>query len=157
MRGAESCANLASGFKDADPALKIRADAPMHAPMASPRRHRGDRPLWTALLAALVLLVQGLSPAGAMAHASGGQVLIEICTHEGAKTIAVDTEQAPPTAMDCCDHCVMATALAAPASGSTIPVRFAMAQRAVLGAAVTPSARSRAPPRPPSIGPPLNV
>ena len=113
--------------------------------------------MWTVLLAALVLLVQGLAPSGAMAHASGGQVLIEICTHDGAKTVAVDIDQAPPTAMDCCDHCVMATALAAPESGAAVPVRFAMAQRSVRGAAVTPSTRTRAPPRPPSIGPPLTV
>ena len=56
--------------------------------MPMKRRHKGPS-AWTALLAAIVLLVQGLAPATAMPSAPGGSATLQICTHDGVKTIRV--------------------------------------------------------------------
>jgi hypothetical protein len=127
----------------------------MDAAMPRHRHIRRVPDAWTALLAALLLLIQGLTPAAAMPRVEGGGVTIEICTHDGARSITVPQDHAPPTPHhDCCDHCVMAVAHALPAAAPALPVRYARSETAAPGAPVSPSALARAPPRPPSQGPP---
>jgi hypothetical protein len=126
-------------------------------------RHRHIRRVpnaWTALLAAVVLLIQGLAPAMAMPMASplGGGVTVQICTHDGVRSITLPGDQAPPAPHgDCCDHCVMAVGLAVPLAAPALPVRYAHAEAIIRGAPVSPAALARAPPRPPSQGPPALV
>lgn len=123
------------------------------------RSMRRGFPAVTALLAALVMLVQGLAPAFAAAGPPT-TMLVQLCTHDGVKTVAVpvDPGQVPAGALpDCCKHCVMTPGLAADAAAPLNMARYAVTHRIGAGPSVTPSIRARAPPRPPSQAPPLNA
>gem|GEM_PF-4838454 len=105
----------------------------------------------------MALLFQALAPAPAMAAAGGSPLTLQICTHDGVKTILAPQDQAPPAAQTCCGHCVMTLAMDIPASLAGLPVLYVRSEQVQGAAAVTPSVRPRAPPRPPSQGPPQAV
>ena len=110
---------------------------------------------WAGALAALVVLLQGLIPAAAIAHTYGAG--IQVCTSQGLKLL--------PSAPDqghrdhgfgglACEQCVMASFAAIATTAPSPPVRFAQAAPVghTSGGAFPP--RARAPPRPPSTAPP---
>ncbi len=110
---------------------------------------------WAGVLAALVVLLQGLIPAAAIAHAHGAGV--QICTSQGLKLLG----PAPDTSHRdhgfgglACEQCVMASFAAIAADAPPTPIRFAQAVLATsIGGRAFP-ARARDPPRPPSTAPP---
>lgn len=114
-----------------------------------------------AVIAAFAMLIQavgGMSPA----MASPGQT-IEICTAHGTKTVALDQAGHPsaPQQAPCphCDQCMSPAATAADASPTLAqPIRYAV-RADVLQTQAMRLPPARAPPRPPSQGPPrlLNV
>jgi hypothetical protein len=115
-----------------------------------------------AIATAFAMLLQGFLGMGAMAMPMGGQT-IEICTAHGTKTIAVDQSGAPaPSKQAPCPHCdqclspALAVATIAPLLAQ--PVFYAVRAEAGLPRS-TRLPPARAPPRPPSQGPPtlLNI
>lgn len=121
---------------------------------SAPRRTYG-----TALIAALVLLVQGAFPTWAVARAVGAApLMIQMCSQGGETYALLDHAPAHQTQHDCCDPAVFAAAL--PAPGPEVlakPVRYAVPTHAAAVIAGAPSTRARDPPRPPSQAPPQTV
>ena len=117
------------------------------------RRPTGVLP---ALLAALALLMQALTPAVVAAQEAGGTRTVVLCTSMGEKIVTLPGDSAPkPLAGYKCHDCVMAAVTAiAPPSPDSLPIRYAAVVRhervRAHGAAEPP----RPPPRPPSQGPP---
>lgn len=128
----------------------------------SPRRGQ-SRSTWPiALLAMLALLVQALIPAAAMAHdARGANPAIVICTVEGAKTVQVGGDKPAPKGFGgyACYQCVAASLAAAipPDALVSAPVLYAARVEVAPPLARRGLAPARAPPRPPSQGPPRRL
>ncbi len=122
------------------------------SPAVAPKR------LLLAWLAMLALCVQGLSPAAALAAEAEGRSIV-ICTADGAKTLhgvaAPGSEGQGFAGLKCAD-CVFASLAGVTPVAAAVPVSYAYA------ALRTPAVRSakplgaRAPPRPPSQGPPAS-
>ena len=110
-----------------------------------------------AILLALVLVLQGLVPAAALAQDEArGPAAIAICTGEGLKLVHTGSpHHRHGFAGLACEQCVMAS-LAMVASPPPVEMVRSQAVRFVyLPASERPSTRPRAPPRPPSRGPPI--
>jgi hypothetical protein len=110
----------------------------------------------------LALLVQALIPASAMAHdARTGSQAIVICTVEGARTVQVGGEKQTPKSFGgyACYQCVAASlAVTTPPDALvSAPVLYAARVEAVPPLARRGLAPARAPPKPPSQGPPLRL
>ncbi len=111
--------------------------------------------LWLALLA---FALKGLVPMGYMLSADAGAPMVVLCTAQGAVTVALDDEGAPPpVAKD--QSC--AFAMAAPAALAPTPISFAAPLSAAIEAPATPSAEAMhadhtGPPLP-ARGPPLHA
>ncbi|MBO9558165.1 MAG: DUF2946 family protein [Caulobacter sp.] len=125
----------------------------------SPRRAQ-TRTTWPiALLAMLALLVQALMPAAAMAHDAAGQSVV-ICTADGAKSVAVAGDvigKKDPkgfAGLPCSQCLAVALATTTPPDVAVAPVLYAAKIDPAPRAALTGVAMARAPPRPPSQGPP---
>ena len=144
------------------PAVTRRIDQtvanPYPALVMNPRRVQ-SRSTWPiALLAVLALLVQALIPAAAMAYeARNGQSLV-ICTAQGAKTVTVDGKKQAPKGFGgyACYQCVAASlaTVDTPAAQVSLPVLYAARIQIAPPLARRGHAPARAPPRPPSQGPP---
>ena len=112
-----------------------------------------------AILLALVLVLQGLVPAAALAHDSAsGSGGVEICTALGLKLVHDGRAgKHHGFAGLACEQCVMASL----AMVSAEPPPLAVVADAVVfhyrPAPERPSQRPRAPPRPPSRAPPISV
>ncbi len=125
------------------------------------RRSRKPSPgrVWPALVLVLALLLQGLIPAAAVAH-DHGQDQIQLCTAAGLKLVslhAVGGHDHHGFGGLACEQCVMAS-LAALAASPPAPIApTAKILIAFRPAAERPSALPRAPPRPPSQGPPFQA
>ena len=128
--------------------------APIERAMSPPRPP--SRTPWIALAAALVLLVQGAFPTWAVARAMADTPFAVTMCGEGAGRD--DKVPAQHDSRDCCDPCVFAVALAAPAPTTLpAPVRYAVAARPGAFFTDAPSTRARDPPRPPSQAPPKTI
>lgn len=105
---------------------------------------------------ALVLLLQGLIPAAAIAHDHAGQ--IQICTAQGVRLITPQSGHGLDHHFGglACEQCVMGSlaALAAAPPPEPVPTLWAYAAPRVATPAAAPL-QARAPPRPPSQGPPV--
>ena len=125
----------------------------------NPRRAQ-TRTTWPiALLAMLALLAQALMPAAAMAHDAAGQSVV-ICTADGAKAVDVAGDvigKKDPkgfAGLPCAQCVAVALATTTPPDVAVAPVLYAARIEAAPRAALTGVALARAPPRPPSQGPP---
>jgi hypothetical protein len=119
------------------------------------RRFRLNRPrAWPAALAALVLLLQGLIPAAALAHDHPG--LMQICTRHGPALASVQSDPHHRFGGLACEQCVMASfaALAAALPPPPAPTAWTYEALAPAAPAAAPL-KARAPPRPPSRAPPV--
>lgn len=125
-----------------------------------------SRALLAALAAMLAVFVQALTPAAAMAHdlrESGSAIVI--CTAEGSKVVILGEDGSVRTApakgfmgLKCSD-CVGATLAAtldAPAV-AIAPVQYAEFVETPVERVLGVRGHARAPPRPPSQGPPANL
>uniref|UniRef100_UPI00345C571D DUF2946 family protein n=1 Tax=uncultured Caulobacter sp. TaxID=158749 RepID=UPI00345C571D len=122
---------------------------------------------WLAAFAAvLAVLVQVLTPAAAMAHdlRESGSAMV-ICTADGSKVVIVDEDGQVRTAPAKsfmglkCTNCVGPT-LAATADApipTVAPVRYAEYLETAVERVLGVRGHARAPPRPPSQGPPANL
>jgi hypothetical protein len=129
----------------------------------SPRRAQSrdkSRTTWPiALLAMLALLVQALMPAAAMAHDAAGQSVM-ICTADGAKALQVAGDvigKKDPkgfAGLPCAQCLAVALATTTPPDVAVAPVLYGVHIAPAPVAALTGVALARAPPRPPSQGPP---
>ena len=130
----------------------------------SPRRAQfrdKSRTTWPiALLAMLALLVQALTPAAAMAQDAAGQTVM-ICTTDGAKAVQVagDVIGKPKPAkgfagLSCAQCLAVSLATTTPPEIGVAPVLYGVRIVPAPHAALTGVALARAPPRPPSQGPP---
>lgn len=114
-----------------------------------------NRRLWAAWLAILTLMAQGLWPASAMARANDAGFQVQMCTPHGLSDPAQPPAQ---TGDDCCGLCVLSPAIApATAPDLPLPVRYQVRQDRAALSSDAPDPRARAPPRPPSQGPPVTV
>ena len=124
------------------------------------------RPLLAALAAVLAVLVQVLTPAAAMAHdlrESGSAIVI--CSAEGSKVVILDADGSVRTApakgfmgLKCSD-CVgptLAVTVDAPVP-TVMPVQYAEFVEIPVARVLGVRGHARAPPRPPSQGPPQNL
>ncbi|WP_454718246.1 DUF2946 family protein [Caulobacter segnis] len=121
------------------------------------------RTLLAAFAAVLAVLVQVLLPAAAMAHdlRESGSAMV-ICTADGSKVVIVDEDGSVRTApakgfmgLKCTD-CVgptLAATLSAPVP-AIAPVRYAEYVETPVERVLGVRGHARAPPRPPSQGPP---
>jgi hypothetical protein len=124
------------------------------------------RVLLAALAAVLAVLVQAMTPAAAMAHdlrESGSAIVI--CTAEGSKVLILGEDGSVRTAPAKgfmglkCSNCVgptLAATLSAPAP-SIAPVQYAEFVETPVQRVLGVRGHARAPPRPPSQGPPANL
>ena len=109
-----------------------------------------------AILLALALVLQGFVPAAAFAHDDArGPAALEICTGEGIKHLHVARHGHHGFGGLACEQCVMASLAMVAAAPPPLRMRSQAVQFAYRPAAERPSSQPRAPPRPPSIGPPL--
>lgn len=126
-------------------------------------RHRGAKrgtPPLAALMAIIALLTQALLPAAAMAAQAHGATQIEICTSQGAKAVVVGVDGKAHKAfmgLPCQDCLSVAAAVTATPELAVEPIAYVVtrvqhSQKAELGVRL-----SRAPPRPPSQGPPIRT
>jgi hypothetical protein len=122
-------------------------------------RTRGTR--LGILAAILALFAQALLPAAAMAAESVGSARIELCTEDGAKTVVIgaDGQVREGFAGLPCVDCLGATlAVTVMPELAVTPVAYETAEVRHIAPAPSLQPRARAPPRPPSQGPPaLNV
>ena len=110
-----------------------------------------------AILLALVLLLQGLVPAAALAHeGERGLAGLQICTGEGLRRISAHHERHGFAGL-ACEQCVMASFAIVDAAPPPLRLRAEALVFVFLPAAERPSIQPRAPPRPPSQGPPVSV
>lgn len=124
------------------------------------------RTLLAALAAVLAVLVQALTPAAAMAHdlrESGSTIVI--CSAEGSKVVILDADGSVRTAPAKgfmglkCSNCVgptLAVTIDAPVP-AIAPVTYAEFVQAPVARVLGVRGHARAPPRPPSQGPPANL
>lgn len=123
-----------------------------------PFRRTPRRGALPAALALFALCVQLLIPAASLAHEARTDVrTVVLCTLEGEKTVAVpggDQQQHGFGGLKCHD-CVMASVAAvAPGDAPSLPIRYAAESRLSPADRVSRLPGARAPPRPPSTGPP---
>ena len=110
-----------------------------------------------AILLALVLLLQGLVPAAAFAHdETHGAGAVQICTGAGLKRASAHHEHHGFAGL-ACEQCVMASLAMVDAAPPPLRVRAEALVFVFQPAAERPSIQPRAPPRPPSQGPPLSA
>lgn len=124
------------------------------------------RALLAALAAMVAVFVQALTPAAAMAHdlrESGSAIVI--CTAEGSKVViigadgSVRTEPAKGFMGLKCSNCVgptLAATLDSPVP-AIAPVQYAQFVETPIERVLGVRGHARAPPRPPSQGPPANL
>ncbi|WP_312160965.1 DUF2946 domain-containing protein [Phenylobacterium sp.] len=110
----------------------------------------------------MALLAQALLPAAAMAAESLSTVRVELCTEDGAKTVAIGAdgqERKGGFAGLPCHDCLAATlAVVVTPELAVAPVAYAVVLVRHAAPARPLQPRARAPPRPPGQGPPsLNV
>ena len=112
-----------------------------------------------AILLALVLALQGLVPAAALAHdAAAGSGGVEICTALGLKLVHDNrTGKHHGFAGLACEQCVMASLAMVSAAPPPLVIRADAVAFHYRPIAERPSILPRAPPRPPSQGPPISV
>jgi hypothetical protein len=117
----------------------------------------GGRPAWPALLVALVMLLQGLIPAAAVAHDRQDQV--QICTSTGLKLVSLGTRHGHDHGFGglACEQCVMASLAAVAVAPPQAVPPSARVETVATPQLERPSVRTRAPPRPPSRGPPAQA
>ncbi len=112
-----------------------------------------------AILLALVLVLQGLVPAAALAHDSAsGSGGVEICTALGLKLV----HEGPAGkhhgfAGLACEQCVVASLAMVSAESPQLAVLADAVAFHYRPVAERPSQHPRAPPRPPSRAPPISV
>ncbi|MGH1559925.1 DUF2946 family protein [Caulobacter segnis] len=113
----------------------------------------------------LALLVQVMTPAAAMAHDCVSGSAMVICTADGSKVVIVGEDGSVRTApakgfMELkCSNCVgptLAIALGAPAP-AIAPVQYATFVETPVQRVLGVRGHARAPPRPPSQGPPQDL
>ena len=110
-----------------------------------------------AILLALVLLLQGLVPAAAFAHDEArGPANIDICTGEGLKHLSAHHQHHGFAGL-ACEQCVMASLAMVDAAPPPLRVRAESLSFVFRPVAERPSIQPRAPPRPPSQGPPFSA
>jgi hypothetical protein len=104
---------------------------------------------------ALALILQGLIPAAAIAHdhAAGGAT--ELCTPQGLKPAPVRPDHHHGFGGLACEQCVMASLAMTGSAPPPVIERCKAAEIIPPPIAERPSLLPRAPPRPPSCGPPL--
>lgn len=113
---------------------------------------------WLAWVATLMLVAQPAMAAAMGGHAPGETIVVELCSaHSPGKLVKVELpgEPAPKAECEKCVHCSAPPAAIeaqAPLDAVTPTAYFAVGPRAE---AVEPLSLGRAPPRPPSQGPPL--
>lgn len=110
------------------------------------------------LVAVFALLAQALVPAAALAAQATGVTYVELCTSQGAQTIALDKTGQPKSGfagLPCQDCLAAATAVVVTPELTIVPTAYVVAVVRHATAADTPAPRARAPPRPPGQGPPL--
>jgi hypothetical protein len=117
----------------------------------------GGRPAWPALLVALAMLLQGLIPAAAIAHDHHDQV--QICTSAGLKLVSLGAKHHHDRGFGglACEQCVMASLAAVAAAPPQAVLPSTRVERVAPPQLERPSVRTRAPPRPPSRGPPAQA
>lgn len=125
---------------------------------SSPVRPPARRGVLPATLALLALCIQLLIPAASLAtEAKSDARTVVLCTVDGAKTVTVpgdDTQHHGFGGLKCHD-CVMASiAAVSPGDAPALPVRYAAESRLAPIARAARLPGARAPPRPPSTGPP---
>lgn len=112
-----------------------------------------------ALLAIAALLIQALLPAAAMAaQARPGGATLVICTQMGPQTVKVGDAGKPHKGGFAglpCPDCLVAASAALPAPEPLLlPISYAVAHVEHVAVRRTAPQLARAPPRPPSQGPP---
>ncbi len=108
-----------------------------------------------ALVAALILLLQGLIPGAAIAHRAGDE--LQICTSAGVRLIAVPGEAGHRDhgfGGLACEQCVMASFAAITPTAYPLTLRWVEAAPTIFVTTRAFPPRARAPPRPPSTAPP---
>jgi hypothetical protein len=111
-----------------------------------------------AILLALALVLQGLVPAAAFAHDEArGPATLEICTGEGVKHVHAAQHGHHGFAGLACEQCVMASLAMVAAAPPPLRIRSQPVSFLYRPAAERPSTQPRAPPRPPSQGPPISA
>lgn len=123
-----------------------------------PVRPSSRRGFPTTALALLALCVQLLIPAASLAQDARNDVrTVVLCTVDGAKTVTVpngDQQHHGFGGLKCHD-CVMASiAAVSPGDAPALPIRYAAETRLAPLDRATRLPGARAPPRPPSTGPP---
>lgn len=124
------------------------------------------RTLLAALAAVLAVLVQVLTPAAAMAHdlRESGSAMV-ICTADGSKVVVINEDGSISTAPAKsfmglkCTNCVgptLAATVDAPVP-TIAPVHYAEYLETPVERVLGVRGHARAPPRPPSQGPPANL
>lgn len=124
------------------------------------------RVLLAALAAMLAVFVQALTPAAAMAHdlRESGSVMV-ICSAEGSKVVILEKDGTVSTAPAKgfmglkCSNCVgptLAVTVDAPVP-AVAPVQYADYVETPVQRVLGVRGHARAPPRPPSQGPPANL
>jgi hypothetical protein len=125
---------------------------------SSPFRPPSRRGALPAALALLALCIQLLIPAASLAtEAKTDARTVVLCTIDGAKTVTVpggDTQHHGFGGLKCHD-CVMASiAAVSPGEALALPIRYAAEKRLAPIDRASRLPGARAPPRPPSTGPP---
>ena len=112
-----------------------------------------------AILHALVLALQGLVPAAALAHDDAGRAGgVEICTAAGLQLVhTAQRHRHHGFAGLACEQCVMASLAMVSAEPPPLMVRADAVLFAYRPTAERPSILPRAPPRPPSRAPPVSA
>jgi len=123
-----------------------------------PFRRTPRRGALPAALALLALCAQLLIPAASLAHEAKQTVeTVVLCTLEGVTTVTIpggDQQHHGFGGLKCHD-CVMASVAAVPpADAIDLPVRYAVESRLAPAGSASRLPGARAPPRPPSTGPP---
>ena len=113
-----------------------------------------------ALALVLALVLQGLAPAAALAHdQTPSSGLIEICSSGGLKSVHAASPQSRHHGFGglACEQCVMASLTMVAAEPPGLAARFDTVAFTYRPISERPSILPRAPPRPPSQGPPTSV
>lgn len=119
-------------------------------------RTNGRRTPWTAALAMLALVAQLLIPV-TMAQARTADTIM-LCTPQGAVSVTVghDGQPAKAPVQTTCQHCALVSPAAMPEPAIEVaPVRYAVRELNPAVAVRAERPPARAPPRPPSQGPPI--
>lgn len=114
---------------------------------------RQHRSIWIALAAIFAMLFTAALPAYAV-----GVEEVTICSSHGDRTVFVAAEQGEVSSAEACSHCshcTLATAVILPELSVQAQVVFYPAAVAQHASATSIVKAARAPPRPPSQGPPL--